>query len=258
MAYKGSWCGAKMPTSPSGSSTITWRIQKTLKGDHGTAVGADMVVRGGGGAKRRCTHVLQKVGATPAFLLPTLMSARSGLQRRRPPGWERHESTPYASEDEEPSRPGSSGLRGHAHVVEKSSGTGSIAAIDMQSGHRYAYDPRDVSDEHETMAHPTLTLMEEVLLLGLKDRQGYLSFWNDSISYTLRGCILMELALRGRISVMRHPDNKLCHPANRLVEVRDTKHTGDPILDETLRILKSNPPAGITEWLDLLSGTCTA
>ncbi|KAJ7261094.1 hypothetical protein C8J57DRAFT_1514320 [Mycena rebaudengoi] len=32
---------------------------------------------------------------------------------------------------------------------------------------------------------PKLTLMEEVLLLGIKDKQGYLSFWNDNISYAL-------------------------------------------------------------------------
>ena len=48
-----------------------------------------------------------------------------------------------------------------------------------------------------------LTLMEEVLLLGLKDREGYTSFWNDCISSGLRGCILIELALRGRIQLER-------------------------------------------------------
>ncbi|KAG5842746.1 hypothetical protein ANANG_G00180990 [Anguilla anguilla] len=44
-----------------------------------------------------------------------------------------------------------------------------------------------------------LTLMEEILLLGLKDKEGYTSFWNDCISSGLRGCILIELALRGRV-----------------------------------------------------------
>merc|ERR1712099_8710 len=43
--------------------------------------------------------------------------------------------------------------------------------------------------------------MEEVLLLGLKDREGYTSFWNDCISAGLRGCMLPELALRGRIQL---------------------------------------------------------
>nr|CAD2168517.1 unnamed protein product [Meloidogyne enterolobii] len=46
-----------------------------------------------------------------------------------------------------------------------------------------------------------LTLMEEILLLGLKDREGYTSFWNDCISSGLRGCILIELALRNRIEL---------------------------------------------------------
>lgn len=48
-----------------------------------------------------------------------------------------------------------------------------------------------------------LTLMEEILLLGLKDREGYTSFWNDCISSGLRGCILIELALRNRIELER-------------------------------------------------------
>merc|ERR1719350_2678054 len=45
--------------------------------------------------------------------------------------------------------------------------------------------------------------MEEILLLGLKDKEGYTSFWNDCISSGLRGCILIELALRGRIEMKK-------------------------------------------------------
>ena len=33
--------------------------------------------------------------------------------------------------------------------------------------------------------------------------QGYLSWWNDNISYVLRGCILMELSFRGRIELSK-------------------------------------------------------
>lgn len=40
-----------------------------------------------------------------------------------------------------------------------------------EGGHRIAYDPRDLQDEDETAEHPRLTLMEECLLLGLKDKQ---------------------------------------------------------------------------------------
>ncbi|KAJ8383428.1 hypothetical protein AAFF_G00221280 [Aldrovandia affinis] len=58
----------------------------------------------------------------------------------------------------------------------------------------------DVPEEEESDSKDIrLTLMEEILLLGLKDKEGYTSFWNDCISSGLRGCILIELALRGRI-----------------------------------------------------------
>lgn len=39
------------------------------------------------------------------------------------------------------------------------------------NGHRIAYDPRDISESAERIKQPKLTLMEEVLLLGLKDKQ---------------------------------------------------------------------------------------
>lgn len=35
---------------------------------------------------------------------------------------------------------------------------------------KVAYDPRDFNDDSETKQNPRLTLMEEVLLLGLKDK----------------------------------------------------------------------------------------
>ncbi|KAG9842981.1 hypothetical protein KCU94_g19852, partial [Aureobasidium melanogenum] len=58
------------------------------------------------------------------------------------------------------------------------------------NGHKIAFDPRDISESAERLKQPKLTLMEEILLMGLKDKQGYLSFWNDNISYALRGCIV--------------------------------------------------------------------
>ncbi|KAJ7458846.1 Golgi phosphoprotein 3-domain-containing protein, partial [Mycena latifolia] len=61
--------------------------------------------------------------------------------------------------------------------------------------------------------------MEEVLLFGIKDKQGYLRFWNDNISYALRGCTLIELALRRRIGVVRDP--------NRETETAATAGAGD-------------------------------
>src|SRR5271170_1960390 len=47
-----------------------------------------------------------------------------------------------------------------------------INAIDSSSSdHRIAFDPRDMEEGEERLKFPKLTLMEEVLLLGLKDKQ---------------------------------------------------------------------------------------
>ena len=40
-----------------------------------------------------------------------------------------------------------------------------------ENGHKIAFDPRDISENAERGKQPKLTLMEEVLLLGLKDKQ---------------------------------------------------------------------------------------
>lgn len=40
-----------------------------------------------------------------------------------------------------------------------------------ENGHKIAYDPRDISESAERSKQPKLTLMEEILLLGLKDKQ---------------------------------------------------------------------------------------
>lgn len=40
-----------------------------------------------------------------------------------------------------------------------------------ENGHKIAFDPRDISESEERNKQPKLTLMEECLLLGLKDKQ---------------------------------------------------------------------------------------
>ena len=70
--------------------------------------------------------------------------------------------------------------------------------VDKNADDDRSNDAGEDGDSKETR----LTLMEEVLLLGLKDKEGYTSFWNDCISSGLRGCILIELALRGRIELV--------------------------------------------------------
>ncbi|KAI8365397.1 Golgi phosphoprotein 3-domain-containing protein [Radiomyces spectabilis] len=116
---------------------------------------------------------------------------------------------------------------------------------------KIAYDPRDVDDEKQT---PKLTLMEEVLLLGLKDKQGYLSFWNDSISYALRGCIVMELAFRGRIAMVKDPNRRKYPMSDRYIEVINDKLTGEVLLDEALKMMKVSEKMSVASWIDLMSG----
>ena len=48
---------------------------------------------------------------------------------------------------------------------------GNSTFLTSENGHKIAYDPRDISESQERNKQPKLTLMEEVLLLGLKDKQ---------------------------------------------------------------------------------------
>lgn len=100
-----------------------------------------------------------------------------------------------------------------------------------------------------------LTLMEEVFLLGLKDRQGYTSFWNDCISVGLRGCILAELILRKRITLEKNSNRRRISLPLRKVHVISTEHTGDALLDEALKhINETQPPESLHSWIHYLSG----
>ncbi|KAF3405371.1 Vacuolar protein sorting-associated protein 74 [Talaromyces pinophilus] len=125
---------------------------------------------------------------------------------------------------------------------------------DGENGHKIAFDPRDISENEERTKLPKLTLMDEVLLLGLKDKQGYLSFWNENISYALRGCIVIELAFRGRISMQKDPARRRFPLADRLIEVVDDTLTGEVLLDEALKMMKTSEKMSVSTWIDLMSG----
>lgn len=84
------------------------------------------------------------------------MSA-SGLTRRRG-------AAPTAENGEEPSRVASPAPKKEDRAPETSYESG-------ENGHKIAFDPRDISESAERSKQPKLTLMEEVLLLGLKDKQ---------------------------------------------------------------------------------------
>ncbi|KAF7989830.1 hypothetical protein HCN44_008504 [Aphidius gifuensis] len=99
-----------------------------------------------------------------------------------------------------------------------------------------------------------LTLMEEVLLLGLKDKEGYTSFWNDCISSGLRGCILAELGLKERIELEKTGMRKRGLLVRKVL-VKNDSQTGDVLLDEALKHLKEyDSPEPVQSWIEYLSG----
>ncbi|KAF9189304.1 Vacuolar protein sorting-associated protein 74 [Haplosporangium sp. Z 767] len=160
------------------------------------------------------------------------MSSAGGLSRRRGAGGGGDNDSAYSS----PNSSGPSGSHRNSDV-------------------KVASDPRDLQMEDENKTQPRLTLMEEVLLLGLKDKQGYLSFWNDNISYTLRGCILMELAFRNRIAMVKDPNRRKYPLADRYIEVVSEKLTGEVLLDEALKMINSTEERmSVGQWIDLMSG----
>jgi len=126
--------------------------------------------------------------------------------------------------------------------------------LDDQNSEKKELNEED-QDEYDADSKETrLTLMEEILLLGLKDREGYTSFWNDCISSGLRGCILIELALRGRVELEKQGMRKKSLANRRLILKSDTP-TGDVLLDEALKHIKdTDPPETVECWIEYLSG----
>lgn len=122
---------------------------------------------------------------------------------------------------------------------------------DSQEINKDHEDNIDDGDSKETR----LTLMEEVLLLGLKDKEGYTSFWNDCISSGLRGCILIELGLRGRVMMEKSGMRRRGGLCSRKLIVKSEQQTGDVLLDEALKHIKdTDPPETVQSWIEYLSG----
>lgn len=62
---------------------------------------------------------------------------------------------------------------------------------------------------------------------------------------------MIELSFRNRISCIKDPRKPAF--ADRTVKVDDDTLTGEVLLDETLRYLKSDADS-VANWIDLLSG----
>ena len=86
------------------------------------------------------------------------MASAGGLTRRRGGGGG------ATGEDEDTNRVASPAPK-HTSNGPETSYTGG------ENGHKIAFDPRDLSESAERSKQPKLTLMEEILLIGLKDKQ---------------------------------------------------------------------------------------
>lgn len=143
-------------------------------------------------------------------------------------------------------------------LVQRRTEASRTAAADREraAGGEEAESRRDEEEEDAELdsKQTRLTLMEEVLLLGLKDREGYTSFWNDCISSGLRGCMLIELAIRGRLHLEPCGMRRKSLLSRKVICKSDTP-TGDMLLDEALKHVKeTQPPETVQSWIELLSG----
>lgn len=64
----------------------------------------------------------------------------------------------------------------------------------------------------------------------------------------------MELAFRGRVSMTKDPSRRRFPLADRIIEVVDDTLTGEVLLDEALKMMKSSEKMSVSSWIDLMSG----
>ncbi|KAJ5122612.1 Golgi phospho-protein 3-domain-containing protein [Penicillium atrosanguineum] len=144
------------------------------------------------------------------------MASAGGLTRRRGGG------RATGPEEQDDSRVSSPVSRNNSAMDNRGPETSFTAG---ENGHKIAFDPRDLSETEERSKQPKLTLMEEVLLLGLKDKQ------------YAEGFLATTLSL-----------------ADRVIEVIDDTLTGEVLLDEALKMMKSSEKMSVNSWIDLMSG----
>ena len=90
------------------------------------------------------------------------MASAGGLTRRRPGGATTGEDENGVSRGASPAPKSGPSTEQRAPETSYTGG---------ENGHKIAFDPQDISESKERNKQPKLTLMEEVLLMGLKDKQ---------------------------------------------------------------------------------------
>jgi Golgi phosphoprotein 3 len=217
--------------------------------------------------------------------------ASSGLSRRRvgadsaaaaSPGGSSNLSSNAAGNAASSDRPSSPRTE---QGPTSSSGGGS--RLFERSGHKVGFDPRDLEEQDEEKLVPKLTLMEEVLLLGLKDKQ-VRSTGAGLMRPDWRAGLYVLLERQHLLHPPRLPPHRTRAPAThshgqgpeppalslgrqvcsrsfifdasptrrrRYIEVVDDKLTGEVLLDEALKMMKVSERMSVGTWIDLLSGT---
>jgi hypothetical protein len=69
---------------------------------------------------------------------------------------------------------------------------------------------------------------------------------------------VLELAFRGRISMEKDPARRRYPLADRVIEVVDDTLTGEVLLDEALKMMKTSEKMSVSSWIDLMSGELLA
>jgi len=117
---------------------------------------------------------------------------------------------------------------------------------DNESEEKNKYD-KELTD-------PKFTLMEEIMLIGLNEDSGCTSMWNDCISSGLRAAIIIELAMRGLISLEKKALYSRSLSSRKIQVTPSTAKTNDVLLDETLKHMRSGTKGTVEEWIGLLTG----
>lgn len=65
---------------------------------------------------------------------------------------------------------------------------------------------------------------------------------------------MLELAFRGRIAMQKTPSRRSFPLPDRILEVIDDTLTGEVLLDEALKMMKTSEKMSVASWIDLMSG----
>jgi Golgi phosphoprotein 3 len=68
---------------------------------------------------------------------------------------------------------------------------------------------------------------------------------------------VLELAFRGRISMQKDSSRRRYPLADRMIEVIDDTLTGEVLLDEALKMMKTSEKMSVSAWIDLMSGAAS-